>query len=59
MQLPFFPAEGVEGSIVYPYLKEIVPWVMEGFAKLFPVFKGMYQQLQDFFEQVKTQIPAP
>jgi len=33
--------------------------VMEGFAKLFPVFKGMYQQLQDFFEQVKTQIPAP
>jgi len=26
---------------------------------LFPVFKGMYQQLQDFFEQVKTQIPAP
>jgi len=59
MQLPFFPAEGVEGSVVYPYLKEVGPWVMEGFAKLFPVFKGMYQQLQDFFEQVKTQIPAP
>jgi membrane protein required for colicin V production len=59
LQLPFFPTDGMEESITYPYLKEIGPWVMDSFAKLFPVFKGMYQQLQDFFEQVKEQIPAP
>ncbi|MBM3411804.1 MAG: CvpA family protein [Bacteroidetes bacterium] len=56
--LPFIPTT-IEGSITYPYLKEIGPWVMDCFAKLFPVFKGMYQQLQDFFEQVKEQIPKP
>jgi membrane protein required for colicin V production len=59
LQLPFFPTDGMEESITYPYLKEIGPWVMDSFAKLFPVFKGMYQQLQVFFEQVKEQIPAP
>ncbi|MBM3414017.1 MAG: CvpA family protein [Bacteroidetes bacterium] len=58
-QIPLIPTTAIEQSITYPYLKEIGPWVMDCFAKLFPVFRGMYQQLQDFFEKVKEQIPMP
>lgn len=59
VQFPFFTVELLTSSYSYSCLKPIGPWVIEGYAKLFPIFKGMYQDLQHFFEQVKERIPAP
>jgi membrane protein required for colicin V production len=59
VQFPFFTNASLTSSYSYPYLKQIGPWVIEGYAKIFPVFQGMYQDLQHFFEQVKEHIPAP
>ena len=56
---PFFPTATLQESYSYSYLQKIGPWVINGYAKLFPFFKGMYQDLAHFFEGLKKSLPKP
>ena len=58
-ELPFFPDTSLQDSLTYPYLQKIGPWVIDGYAKVFPLFKGMYQDLEHFFDSIKESIPKP
>lgn len=37
-------------SVVYPYIENIGPWVLDHIGQVIPVFKNMFAQLQSFFE---------
>lgn len=44
--------ETIAESVTYPYVQ---PWghkVMDNIGKVIPIFKDMFQQLQDFFESI-------
>ena len=59
LELPFFPNTSLKESLTYPYLQKIGPWVIDGYARVFPLFKGMYQDLEHFFDSLKESIPKP
>ena len=39
----------VAGSVTYPYIQPLGPYVIENIGKIIPVFKGMFNDLSDFF----------
>ena len=48
--------ETIESSVTYEYIK---PWghkVIEGFANIIPIFKNMFSELEQFFENVADKI---
>ncbi len=42
----------VASSLTYPYLQPLGPYVIENIGNVIPVFKGMFNQLTDFFENI-------
>ena len=48
--------DAVNGSVLYPYIKPIAPFVMDGIGKLIPVFKNMFGELQGFFGKMQDKI---
>ena len=42
--------ETISNSIMYPYIKPWGPVVINTFAKIIPLFKDSFQQLESFFE---------
>lgn len=50
--------ETKKASITYSYVQPWGPKVIEGFGKILPVFKGMFDELKDFFGNVSDQVPA-
>lgn len=42
----------VQSSQTWPYIEPIGPKVINGFAKLIPVFKNMFDELESFFGNV-------
>jgi len=44
-------------SLVYPYIQPLGMQVMEAFGKVIPLFKGMFHQLEEFFDSVSHQVP--
>lgn len=57
-QLELIKSETKKDSIAYSYIQPWGPKVIEGFGKIVPIFKGMFQDLKDFFGTVSEQIPA-
>lgn len=45
---------GASASVVYPYLKELGPKVMEWIGVVVPWFKNIFTDLKDFFGKVGT-----
>jgi membrane protein required for colicin V production len=43
-------------SVVYPYIENIGPWVLDHIGTVIPVFKNMFAQLQSFFETAAQHI---
>lgn len=43
-------------SVVYPYIENVGPWVLDHIGGVIPVFKNMFSQLQTFFEQAAQHI---
>ncbi|MEZ2441309.1 membrane protein required for colicin V production [Chitinophaga sp. W3I9] len=43
-------------SVVYPYIENIGPWVLDHMGSVIPVFKNMFTELQSFFEQAARHI---
>jgi len=57
-QLSLIKSETRDASLTYPYIQPLGPKVIEGFGKIVPIFKGMFNDLQEFFGQVSHNIPA-
>lgn len=56
-QLGFIKPETKEQSVIYSYIQPWGPKLMEGIGKIIPAFKGMFQDLEDFFDGVSKQVP--
>ena len=56
-QLQFIKKETIRQSVTYPYIQPWGPKVMDAVGKLIPVFKGMFTDLENFFDGVSHQLP--
>ncbi len=48
--------ETIESSLTYEYIKPWGPKVIEGFGNIVPIFKNMFNELEQFFESVADKI---
>lgn len=55
-QLYWLSPETKLQSVVYPYIDEIGPWVVDNMGKIMPVFKDVFGQLQSFFDSAAKQL---
>lgn len=44
--------QAFSASVTWPYIKPWGPVVIDGFGKIIPVFKDMFVQLENFFENI-------
>ncbi len=56
-QLSLIKAETIKESVTYEYIQPWGPRLMDGLGKIIPVFKGMFEDLEDFFDGVSKQDP--
>lgn len=56
-QLNFIKQETKTESVTYNYIQPWSPKLMDGLGKIIPIFKGMFQDLEDFFDGVSKQVP--
>jgi len=56
-QLGFIKSETKNESVTYAYIQPWGPKLMEGLGKIIPIFKGMFNDLEDFFDGVSKQVP--
>jgi len=57
-QLNMIKPETKTASVTYPYVQPWGPKLMDGLGKIIPVFKGMFEDLEDFFDGVSKQVPS-
>ena len=50
VQLKWVSNPTIASSKVYPYVQPIGPWVINGIGSVFPMFEGLFKDLQQFFE---------
>lgn len=56
-QLSLIKPETIKESVTYEYIQPWGPKLMDGIGKIIPVFKGMFEDLEDFFDGVSKQVP--
>jgi membrane protein required for colicin V production len=56
-QLQLIKSEEQSDSKTFTFIRSLAPMVLEGLGKIIPLFKGMFQELEGFFENVSRQIP--
>jgi membrane protein required for colicin V production len=56
-QLNFIKPETKTESVSYAYIQPWGPKLMDGMGQIIPVFKGMFKDLEDFFDSVSKQVP--
>ena len=56
-QMNFIKPETKSESVTYSYIKPWGPKLMDGLGKIIPVFKGMFEELEDFFDNVSKEVP--
>lgn len=56
-QLSLVKPETIKASVTYEYIQPWGPKLMDGLGKIIPVFKGMFEDLEDFFDSVSKQVP--
>jgi len=44
-------------SVTYNYIQPWGPKLMDGLGKIIPIFKGMFADLEEFFDSVSKQVP--
>ena len=49
VQLHILSPATVAASAVYPYIEPLAPAVINGIGKVIPIFKDLFEQLEDFF----------
>ena len=56
-QMNFIKPETKMESVTYSYIQPWGPKLMEGLGKIIPIFKGMFEDLEDFFDSVSKHVP--
>jgi membrane protein required for colicin V production len=56
-QLGFIKPETKNSSVTYNYIQPLGPKLMDGLGKIIPIFKGMFADLEEFFDSVSKQVP--
>lgn len=56
-QLQFIKPETKSQSVTYSYIQPGGPKVMDGIGKVIPFFKGMFNDLEVFFDNVSHHVP--
>ena len=56
-QMHLLKPETIGQSVVYPYVQPLGPKVINGFGALLPVFRDMFNELENFFDRVSGNIP--
>jgi membrane protein required for colicin V production len=51
-KMGLFKQETIHDSATYHFVADLGPWAINGFGKVAPVFKGMFGQLETFFENI-------
>ena len=49
VQLQFIKPATTDASLIYPYLRQLAPMVIDGFGKIIPWFRDMFGALERFF----------
>ena len=49
VQLQFIKSTTTDASIIYPYMKQLAPMVIDGFGRVIPWFRDMFGALERFF----------
>lgn len=57
-QVRLVQPEAIDKSVSYSYIQILGPKVIDGFASIVPVFKGMFTDLQLFFDGVGQKIAS-
>ena len=57
-QVSLIKPETRDASFTYSYIQPWGPKVIDAVGKIIPFFKGMFQDLQEFFGNVSNQIPV-
>jgi membrane protein required for colicin V production len=53
-QVKLISDETLAHSTSWPLIKPLGPWVIDGFGKLIPAFKNMFNELSSFFAGLAT-----
>ena len=56
-QLNMIKPETKTESVTYTYVQPWGPKLMDGLGKIIPIFKGMFEDLEVFFDGVSKQVP--
>jgi len=56
-QMNFIKPETKSESVIYSYIQPWGPKLMDELGKIIPFFKGMFQDLEDFFDNVSKEVP--
>lgn len=56
-QMNFIKPETKAGSVTYSSIQPWGPKLMDGLGKIIPIFKGMFEDLEDFFDTVSKRVP--
>jgi membrane protein required for colicin V production len=56
-QINIIKPETIEKSVTYSFVQPWGPKAINAFGAIIPIFKDMFQELQDFFEGVSNKIP--
>lgn len=56
-QLHIIKAETIKSSQIYPYIQPLAPKVLTIIGSIIPLFKDLFAQLTQFFEQVSNKLP--
>jgi membrane protein required for colicin V production len=55
-QLYWLSPETKLKSVVYPYIEHLGPAVIDGLGRIIPIFKGLFSDLQSFFDHAAKEI---
>jgi membrane protein required for colicin V production len=57
VELGLFSESTIKTSQSYEYISPLGPKIIDGFATLFPLFKDMFSELENFFAGLSEKIP--
>lgn len=57
-QMQLLQPATIRESVTYEYIQPWGPKVIDGFGSLIPLFKDMFEELQEFFERVSAQMAS-
>ena len=55
-QLRLVSGETMSDSFFFPYIQPLGPWIIDGLGRFIPLFRDMFDSLQEFFGEVSGKI---